>query len=297
MFFQTTFFAACLALDAHRQDQQRCDVLCCNKRVTKASDNNQNVCGVEDGALNRVFARGSRVITKPKIRESILVIATGFFGICIYGVTTLEIHFDITDLYPKDSKSDLFVNADDRLFGGGNTLPRNFVIYTGDEMDYSDSDVQRQFTKLFGGTNETSLYGLINENEYYLENTLVCWYVHFRSYLGLNEIDEVLEPENFYTELNQFLLSEVGQQFNSSLLFDVEGKLKATLSYANAKGTDDVSGEVDIMLSLRDSCDQANLNNAFPFSQFFLFAEVSFTISFIVLATQVLQIICIGRLI
>jgi len=297
LFFQTTFFAACLALDAYRQDQQRCDVLCCNKRVTKASDNNQNVCGVEDGALNRVFARGSKVITKPKVMGTILAIATGFFGICIYGVTTLEIHFDITDLYPKDSKSDLYVNADDRLFGGGNTLPHNFVIYTGDEMDYSDSDVQRQLTKLFGGTNETSLYGLINENEYYLENTLVCWYVHFRSYLELNEIDEVVEPEKFYTELNQFLLSEVGQQFNSSLLFDIEGKLTATLSYANAKPTDDVSGEVDIMLSLRDSCDQANLNDAFPFSQFFLYAEVSVTISLIVLATQVLQLLCIGRLI
>uniref|UniRef100_A0A7S2LTG5 SSD domain-containing protein n=1 Tax=Leptocylindrus danicus TaxID=163516 RepID=A0A7S2LTG5_9STRA len=271
---QTTFFVACLTYDARRQQAKRCDVLSCIETSPLPGAHNhdtsagrENVCGIEDGVLQRFFERkyARFILSRWYVQAGLMSIAVGVFMLCIFGTTRLTNEFDISYFYMPGSRAYKYEQADNEYFEMRPEIW--YYIFTGD-YDYADRDNQLAMNRLFDPDN-----GAIASDPYYRDESLRSWYNNFREFANLTEPQQLFSPEDYYPLLNQYLTTtEMGNFFAKNIVMEQE-RMIATKSIARFVSLETNEDEVDAMHSLRNSVDSAGVEDAFAFGSPFIYLE------------------------
>lgn len=221
------------------------------------------------GILSRFFEKyyAPLILCKPLHIVGIFIALVGMaFG--IYGITVLKQESQFEDFYIDGTTAMDYTIAFDQYFDKSN-VPLDIITTT---MDYNDEDTQLKLLRLF----EPDV-GLLESNKYVISGTTICWYLSFREYALQNSSSNIIDPDTFYVQLNDFLASEQGLKFKSDIVFannDDATSIQATRCTVRLieRTTNDES--VDAMLSLRDTVDEANLpSKAFPYEFEYLFNE------------------------
>lgn len=274
-FLQTTFFVAFLTFDARRQEAKKMDVITC---VTVENVSPVNIFGSEPGILSRFFHdRFSPWIVQKHVRFGCIVLSLSMFAVALYGTTELKQEFEPEFFFLDGSYQRKFDEINDIYFPQY-IIPVN--IYTG-TMDYADEDIQRRMNKLFGQS------GYVLSDDYIVNDSLSSWYVGFRaSEAILNDVDAVIEPEQYYLKLQDFLETENGSRFRNDLVFNDKSTLKASRSLAFLTNIATNDDQVDAMLSIRQSVEKATLPDAFPFTLAFIYFE-----QYVVIKSETIKIV------
>mmetsp|Transcript_22970 Transcript_22970/g.34468 ORF Transcript_22970/g.34468 Transcript_22970/m.34468 type:complete len:929 (-) Transcript_22970:474-3260(-) len=261
--FQSTFFIACLTYDAQRQQQKKRDVVCCKK---SSNTSTRSMFGITEGLLEGFFeSTYSPHIMNTFSVAFVVMLTLASFGFCVYGTTLLKNEFDLAYFFMDGTRAKEFDDAENKYFGSRPTI--SCILFTGD-FNYADTTNQQKMTRLFDIED-----GYVAQNQYYLNNSLESWYNRFREFGGLTSIDQTFPSEDYYTRLEEFLSSDVGTQFQEDLVFDDAGKLVATRSMSLFVTLVSNAEEVDAMLTMRSSVDEADLDEAFPFNAEFIYYE------------------------
>lgn len=196
---------------------------------------------------------------------TVVVLTLASFAFCVYGTTQLKNEFDYAYFYMDGTTAREYDDTENKYFGNRPAL--SIMLFTGG-YDYADTINQQRMTRLLDKED-----GYVVENSYYQNNSLESWYNRFREFGNLTSDDQTFLSEEYYTMLDEFLLSEVGTQFKKHLVFDDDGQLIATQSMALLVTLETNAEEVDAMQTLRSSVDEAGLDEAFPYSYDFIFFE------------------------
>eukprot|EP00178_Gracilaria_changii_P005001 TRINITY_DN180_c0_g2_i10.p1 TRINITY_DN180_c0_g2~~TRINITY_DN180_c0_g2_i10.p1 ORF type:complete len:925 (-),score=168.34 TRINITY_DN180_c0_g2_i10:37-2811(-) len=245
--FSITFFAACLTLDARRQDAKRRDCCPCFPPVAEVRE--LNWFKKRPAGFSRFFTnRFGPFIMRPTIRIMLLVLFIGWLGACCYGVSQLYLKFEFSFFYPSGSAQREFQDQVDEYFLLGDVTG----IYVRDR-DLSTIDNQRRLLELCGAD------GTIANNEWIQKKTVDCWYPELRAYLNVED-GSFIEGSNFTAAVSEFL-SSVGGRYGSDILFangTVTG-CRFDAQYVYRETNDD---EISALDSVRASADSVGFGDA-----------------------------------
>eukprot|EP00996_Jenningsia_fusiforme_P001768 NODE_262_length_2571_cov_16.693894_g240_i0.p1 GENE.NODE_262_length_2571_cov_16.693894_g240_i0~~NODE_262_length_2571_cov_16.693894_g240_i0.p1 ORF type:complete len:822 (+),score=177.04 NODE_262_length_2571_cov_16.693894_g240_i0:206-2467(+) len=265
---QSTFYVACLTLDARRQAARKMDMLCC----VSAGSPNKECCGSsEPGSLRRFFKnKFSRVILNKWVQVVIMLLTVGMFAACVYGTSELKLESSRSQFYLDGSSILNFEEAKDQFFPGSGTP---VAVYAG-AIAYETTDVQR---KLYQLSTSVENGGAVASNQYVQKMSVDCWLLSMRESYNLDVASrnpgDFFSASEFYPKLNDFLNSTAGSRYRRDLTFDADGRLNATRFSALFFTLTDNSDQIDAMKTLRDDVEAVGLEGAFPFAFEFLIYE------------------------
>ncbi|KAA8492359.1 Niemann-Pick C1 protein [Porphyridium purpureum] len=257
--FTTTMFVAYLTIDERRRDAKRMDILCCK---TVETPKETNVFGKYPGVMERFFeSKWGPLVTHKWMRLLFIALLTALFGVSVWGTTQLKLDFDFSYFYPDGSRQRLYYDVEQETFGDLGAVVR---IYTG-AIEYGTAANQNALLELC-----TPVTGLVAQNEYIQQDTVQCWYHSMRQFYNLP--DGQVFPENtFFSQLQDFLASD-GARFTSDFNLTSTQILASRFSaeYVPLSNNED---QVNSMQSLRDTVDNSDLPDSFPFFFGFIFYE------------------------
>lgn len=256
---QTTFFVACLTLDARRQEQGRIDCLLCKRKEPSSRD----CCGVEAGILQRLFQNKiAPCVLRWQVAATVLVLSLSLTGICAYGASSLYQNFSPSLFYLDDTSIKHFDAVRQQYF------PEEVIplqIYTG-SVAYESKSVQQKMLQLCSST------GVVSQSKVISSNSTTCWYEALRQASSLPDGD-YFAPQDFYSELQKFL-GQAGVRFKGDLQFDTSNRLLAARFHARLSPQPSNEESAVAMDSIVASVDSVGLDGAFPFTfSFLLYAQ------------------------
>ncbi|KXJ16057.1 patched domain-containing protein 3 [Exaiptasia diaphana] len=203
-FIQATFFTACVALDAKRQESKR-DACCC---CIKLSDSYaESLCGARDRMKEFFGSVYSKVVLSLPGKVTTMVITAVLLGFNLYGTLMLRQYFDQIWFFPPDSMSYKYTSADNKYFPVDG---ESAAIYTG-KLDYFANQIKLQ-----------KVHDIVIKDEYVVGTSMVSWYEEYRVWAKTNKpssfFDEIesrsrIKNETlFYSWLNEYLAG-VGKTF------------------------------------------------------------------------------------
>ena len=211
-----TFFVACLTLDTKRQENSRRDIFCCCKVENPSS---KNIFGQEAESLRRFYeSTYAPFILKKSTAIVVALVTLGIFIPSIYGMVNLELSFSDDALYMAGTAIKDFSDVG-KVYFSSTIYVYPLEIFTG-RLDYADEGVQQRMNQLFDPEN-----GHLVANQYFKDGTLQSWYLDFRKYGNLTDINETFSADSYYNMLSKFLETDGGDSVVDDIIFDGEVSL------------------------------------------------------------------------
>eukprot|EP00795_Rhopilema_esculentum_P004306 gene4306-20508_t len=261
-FFAITIFAACLALDIKRKEQNRDACCCC---ITLSSSYEPFACGKKDRLqmfFDNVFGK---YLVKVPVKVGVLITTLALFAVGCYGVTELTQNFDFNLFLPPDSDATKFNIKSSEYFPNDGV---SFSVYFGD-IDYFNEQNKLQ-----------SAYDKLRSNEYIVPSSVSSWYVTYMTWVNTTygntaNVDKEKRPINnslFITWLKQFLNDKSGRIYKTDIKFDAtNSKILYSRMHATHIKMKDSPTEVKAMDSVRDQIKSISFSKeAFPYTRFYI---------------------------
>ena len=285
--FHITFFAGCLALSGHHEEDNRSGVtlrhvptdevtkyqqcLClktASYTIKKTQEEKRREEKERQDALAAVLGKAVRSST---VRVSVLFLYLFYLTVCFYGICNVVVYFDKTKLIMYDSVMKKFVDVEDRLF-----RDKSFsisVIVRGD-INYTDEATLERIE---------SFLGRLEDSVYINEHLTKSWLEDFRTFTFLNSTNMVNQTEeDFVKSVHKFYKE---QSVNSPYRLDVAYNPSITRIIASrfliqGQNIRDTKAEEHMVLELRSICDDVNnqpggmkvsvFNSYFPYTDQYL---------------------------
>ncbi|XP_055956287.1 patched domain-containing protein 3 [Patella vulgata] len=239
---QSTFFVACLAIDARRRQAHRNACICCYKH----QNYKPNSCSQK--AFLPVFFEKyfGPFLMKLPVKIIVMLIVAILVGVNLWRFILLKQDFNLTNYIPSDSYAYDYAKAKERYFVNEGT---DTAVYCGD-INYFD-----HIRKL------DVVHHLIESDTYIQDGTLISWFKSFQQYQTATGVPITTEAE-FNSAVFQFTKT-AGQNLKTFIKFNsTREPVRIISSYFTMKHTlqPDSAGEIDAMQSLRSIID----NGMFP---------------------------------
>jgi Niemann-Pick C1 protein len=207
LFFQLTFFVACLVLTEQQEQLAKC---CTSHRLDTTT---------HPAMLDRFMGYyADALLSLPRILKLLIVVLfLGCFAFCISRIPMLTQDFNLQELLPADSYVADFFQAIERYSTGGEQLVPIDVYFLG--FDYSKAAVRDQIrTKVQDG-----LIGQSDNNNATasFQGPLRSWMDAFEIYSTFFVLNGEEVPGSFASVLDRFLDHPLfGPAFGSDIVFD-----------------------------------------------------------------------------
>ena len=264
-----TLFSAVLVYDVWRSSKKIGDCWgACFYKPEVACRFTVNEDGTEKESFSKKLMRDyyAKAIVQPAVSISVIICFVAFLGVSIYGLSQLQLDFDVEwfvedDFYIKET-----IDVRDEYFA--NQL-RELNIFT-EEAEFYSKQAQTQFKTLYEKLE--SCEGC-TEN-WIIEGTLSSWYKEFNSWVGgQGNLDEDgLVPESSFSEYLNTWLTDQGKLFQG--VINIEGEIiQGTIMKASMRRLVKAQEFLDFMEDIREITDDYGPGYTFPLSESIIWAE------------------------
>jgi len=282
-FFQITFFAACMVIDARRATANRRDVAVCLKdgdpsHVSNVSPARGFLCFsckfFKQDVMEPAFAKFAKFLLFWPVRIIVLVMFLAFIGISSYGINEIETNFRADWFLPSDSYLLDTIDIENNFYPAITPV----FVYVRD-VDYFERQPQLSAIGTFFNTSSQIIQG---SQDYWFE-AFLAWAAVTSPWANYYDLatNRMTNSTAFYNGLYQFLKSDDGERFDSDVKFFDESNpsqgITASRSGAQMPVTeykDNGKTKFNAMTDIRNDLEQAmGYDDARVFAQSFIFWE------------------------
>jgi len=210
---QITFFTACMALDARREESSRLDCIPCFKIPNRFVKSHTDKIS-KPSLISRFFEKyyGPFILHKYS-KIAVIILSLVFLSFGFFGSTRLQSGFSDNDVLPEDSFVLKYQQKEELYFEGFN-FPL-FVIFQ--TFDYSDPELQDEMLHIVENIRDSGLISM----------EVTFWFEHYLDWLQTSYHNTSLtakgRPPNertFYLWLYEYLtLPNEGMRFMNDIVF------------------------------------------------------------------------------
>jgi predicted RND superfamily exporter protein len=259
---QITFFAACMAYDARREDANR-HGLTLQVVLPKALSDDKGyayrllcsggvkhegkiVAKQEEHLASKIIHQyyGPLLVRKP-VKMAVIVLFLAYLAVSLYGCTQVKEGLEFYKLARDDSDTHLFFRRDGEFFSEYG--PRVMFMKT-KTADYSDKAVQTELDNAILEATGSRYVGTAFSHK-------VTWWLHdYRSYLNRTRGSADVDDSTFMSVLRgEFLQAPRYRRYNLDVRFDQEGKtITASRFLVQTNNLTDANLQRDMMTRFRD---------------------------------------------
>ena len=195
----------------------------------------------------------------PRVKAIVILLFTILFGVCIWSATKLELDFDFRSVLPADS---FIIDFYDAANAYTTRQGPNVYIYFR-SVDQSDPEVQRQM--------QAYVDAIVSIDA--IDKPPFQWWL--KDYQDYMQTHPELDTLPFSEKLQSFLAFS-SYNYNSDMLFDVDGTLQAsrTLVHMNNVDSTQLKTGIDALKDQREKSREQAVNQNSGDWSFFTFAPI-----------------------
>lgn len=279
---QLTLFVGMLVLNLKREMKQKADCLCCIHPSRP-----ENKCFPRDEAFDRNEPSRLQVFmatTYPKLLLSrvgktiVLLFTALWLGLSIWAAPLVKADYDNDWFVPPSSDLYKAVTYTNEYFGGIQ-LPLDVITGNDAIVDYTTNSTQYSL-RLY--------YDILESNEHI--ESCSGWNSEFLKYTN----NTVVDKDDYYNQLTDFLESDIGRQFYMDIAFGNDGTIIATKALCISLAAD-YSGteQVEVMDSVRETTRSFVNLGGDVYAQNFLFLDGLKVMRYEMLVSMAIAAVCV----